>query len=87
MKTDAPKRIVSRPKPDSTKDQSSNPKTSRNPSSSVLERQLGQSIQERRRLKAAEYSADDPVKTNAKRRGDLVGRRISHLQSKLENQE
>ncbi len=87
MKTDAPKRIVSRPRPDDTKGQSNNPKSSHSPNSSVLQRQLDQSIQERRKLKAAEYSADDPVKTHAKKRGDLLGRRISHLQSKLENQE
>ncbi len=44
--------------------------------------ELRQAIRERQRLKAAEYTARDPVKTHLKQRGELVGRRIAHYQRK-----
>jgi len=49
----------------------------------IQQHQLQQSIQERRRLRAAEYCAEKPVKGHLQSRGELVGRRIADLQSKL----
>ncbi len=49
----------------------------------IQQRQLQQSVRERRRLRAAEYCAEKPVKDHLQSRGELVGRRIADLQSKL----
>lgn len=42
--------------------------------------QLQRSIKERQRLKAAEYSASDPVRKHLQNRGDLLSQRIADLQ-------
>ncbi len=44
--------------------------------------QLQQAIRERQKLKAAEYSTKDPLRSHIKQRGDLVGRRIAQFQRK-----
>ncbi|MBD3250292.1 MAG: hypothetical protein GF381_01855 [Candidatus Pacebacteria bacterium] len=43
-----------------------------------------QTINQRRRLKAAEYAATEPVKNHLKRKGEMVERRIDQLRSKTD---
>lgn len=55
------------------------------PTSSSHQSLLNQTIDQRRRLKAAEYSSADPVKSHAQQRGELLERRISQLQQQTKN--
>jgi len=59
------------------------------PKSSLLSRHteleqksFDHAVQERQKLKAAEYSAQDPVKSLMKQRGELLSRRIEQMQNK-----
>ena len=44
---------------------------------------LNQAVAQRRKLKAAEHATSDPIQSHIKKRGEMVGRRIRQLQSKL----
>ncbi|KUK79697.1 MAG: hypothetical protein XD95_0202 [Microgenomates bacterium 39_7] len=55
------------------------------PSARVTQSTLNRSIDQRRRLKAAEYSSKDPVQTNVKTRGEILERRIAQLQQENRN--
>jgi len=59
-----------------------NQQTSTNPTQSTL----NQTIEQRRRLKAAEYSSKDPVQSNVKTRGEILERRIAQLQQQNQDQ-
>ncbi len=60
----------------------SNPQLSPPPTQSTL----SQSLEQRRRLKAAEYSSKDPIQSNVKTRGEILERRIAQLQQKSHDQ-
>lgn len=49
------------------------------PSPNPYQNSLNQAIEQRRRLKAVEYSSADPVQSHAKQRGELLERRINQL--------
>jgi|GEM_PF-6840948 len=46
---------------------------------------LNQAIEQRRRLKATEYSSADPIQTHARQRGELLERRINQLVNETKN--
>ncbi len=49
------------------------------PSSNPYQNTLNQAVEQRRRLKAMEYSSADPVQSHARERGELLERRINQL--------
>ncbi len=51
------------------------------PSTNPYQNTLNQTIEQRRRLKATEYSSVDPIQAHAKQRGELLERRINQLVS------
>lgn len=61
-------------------------KQSQHSSTNLTQSTLNQSIEQRRRLKAAEYSSKDPVQSNVKTRGEILERRIAQLQQKNRDQ-
>ncbi len=83
MKIKSSPRIIKRPDPVPGKSQANRPDIQ---TSQIKENQYKQAIRERQRLKAAEYSSKDPIRSHVKQRGDLVSRRIAHFQRKNPNQ-
>ncbi len=55
------------------------------PSRGVYQQSLAQTIDQRRRFKAAEYSTKNPIQDHVKERGELLERRIGHLQQQLKS--
>lgn len=51
----------------------------------TYQQSLTQTIEQRRRLRAAEYSTKNPIQDNAKQRGQLLERRIGQLQQQLKS--
>lgn len=79
MKVTPPLSILNRAK----KSKSATPSSSSNHRTQV-QSSLNQAISQRRKLKAAEYATSDPIQSHIKKRGELIGRRIGQLQSKLD---
>ena len=75
MKRNSPLSILSRVKKNNTRVNSSG--------RTQIESSLNQAINQRRKLKAAEHVTNDPIQSHVKKRGEMVGRRIGQLQSRL----